>query len=58
MKDCKKEIKNLKREYHEQGKSDRVKDLIDRKKKTMERLEEQYFKLEVNMTDKVRACYA
>lgn len=52
MKDCKKEIKNLKKQYHEQGKSARVKDLIDKKKKQMERLEEQYFKLEVNMTDK------
>jgi len=52
IKDCKKEIKNYKREYHEQGKSSKIKDLIDKKKKTLERLEEQYFKLEVNMTDK------
>lgn len=52
IKDCKKEIKNHKREYHEQGKSEKVKDMIDKKKKTLQRLEEQYFKLEVTMTDK------
>lgn len=53
IKDVKKEIKRLKHEYHENGKSESVKNNIDKKKKQMARLEEQYFKLEVSMTDKV-----
>lgn len=52
VKDCKKEVKELKRQYHEGGKSIKLKDMIDKKKKQLERLEEQYFKLEVTMTDK------
>lgn len=53
VKDCKKEVKNLKKEYHNNGtKSVKLKDNIDKKKKQLERLEDQYFKLEVQMTDK------
>jgi len=52
IKEVKREIKKLKHEYHENGKSEKVKSMIDNKKNKMKRLEEQYLKLEVSMTDK------
>lgn len=52
IKDVKKEVKALKIEYHEHGKSQKVKANIDKKKAQLARLEEQYTKLELTMTDK------
>jgi len=52
IKDVKKEIKTLKIQYHERGKSVKVKSDIEKKKIQLARLEEQYTKLEMTMTDK------
>jgi len=55
IKECKKEVKALKVDYHaKEDKKDKekLKAKIDQKKKQVERLEDQYFKLEVSMTDK------
>ena len=53
VKKARKDLKNAKADY-KASKSVSAKGIVDKKKKALQRLEEQLTKLEVNLTDKVR----